>query len=48
MKPRFHVFGHIHEAHGVRFEDDIVFINAAMLGRSRLPTHIPIVFDYER
>ena len=31
IKPRFHVFGHIHEAYGRTKENDIEFINASVL-----------------
>jgi len=30
MKPKYHVFGHIHESMGVDKREGITFINAAM------------------
>lgn len=44
IKPRIHVFGHIHENHGVFEEDGITFINAATCTRDMRPTNPPIVF----
>jgi Icc-related predicted phosphoesterase len=32
VRPRLHVFGHIHGAHGLTSNEDTVFVNAAMLG----------------
>lgn len=32
LKPKYHVFGHIHQSYGQREEEGITFINAALLG----------------
>lgn len=32
IKPRLHVFGHIHGAYGMQSTDDTLFVNAALLG----------------
>jgi predicted phosphohydrolase len=32
LKPRLHVFGHVHGAHGLVSTDDTLFVNAALLG----------------
>jgi Icc-related predicted phosphoesterase len=32
IKPRLHVFGHIHASHGIRTEGGIKFVNAAIAG----------------
>lgn len=32
LKPRLHVFGHIHGAHGTLSREETVFVNAALLG----------------
>jgi len=29
IKPKIHVFGHVHESHGIKTEHGITFINAA-------------------
>ena len=31
VKPRYHLFGHAHEANGIRKEDGIIFSNGAVL-----------------
>lgn len=46
IRPRLHVFGHIHEAYGVHREEDILFINAACLGDLELIQHEPVVIDF--
>jgi Icc-related predicted phosphoesterase len=30
IKPKYHVFGHIHESHGIKTEEGTVFINASI------------------
>jgi Icc-related predicted phosphoesterase len=48
VKPKLHVFGHIHESAGVRQEDGTTFVNAACLDLSYKPyTHKPFVIDLE-
>ena len=32
LKPKLHIFGHAHGAHGVVSSDDTLFVNAALLG----------------
>jgi Icc-related predicted phosphoesterase len=45
VRPRLHVFGHIHEAYGRVERDGTVFVNAASVdGREKL-CHAPIVVD---
>lgn len=45
-KPKFHVFGHIHEGYGVTSDGYTTFINASTCTRRYLPTNAPIVFDF--
>ncbi len=53
IKPKFHVFGHVHEAFGVyqlkdEGLDDTIFVNAAMLDKQYHSNHVkqkPIVFE---
>ena len=47
IKPKIHVFGHIHEAYGVEIIDDTTFINASILNERYYYTNDPIIFDYE-
>jgi len=32
IRPRYHVFGHVHASHGSQRQDDTEFINAAIVG----------------
>jgi len=48
IKPKYHVFGHIHEGHGWKEVDGIRFINASILdGRYRIRNK-PIIFEIEK
>ena len=42
IKPKVHVFGHIHCAHGAVVKDEITFVNAAICTESYLPKQRPI------
>lgn len=46
IKPRYHLFGHIHQDRGEISQDGIRFKNAAMVDDSEQIIHQPIVFDY--
>jgi Icc-related predicted phosphoesterase len=46
IKPKLHVFGHIHEAYGILEQDDITFINASLLNEKYYYTNDPIVIDW--
>lgn len=45
VKPRLHVFGHIHEGYGVAEKHGIKFVNASICTRAYEPTNRPIVVD---
>lgn len=44
VKPRYHIFGHIHYAYGMSIKEDTTFINAASLGERYTYLHKPIQF----
>lgn len=46
VRPRMHVFGHIHEAYGITVIQDITFANAAVLDAAYQQAHAPLVFDW--
>ncbi|XP_048728338.2 metallophosphoesterase domain-containing protein 1-like isoform X1 [Ostrea edulis] len=46
VKPKYHVFGHIHEGYGVTSDGYTVFINASICNKKYQATNPPIVFDY--
>lgn len=45
IKPKYHVFGHIHEGYGITSDGKIIFINASTCDINYLPNNPPIVFD---
>ena len=48
IKPKVHVFGHIHETYGQKEYDGIKFINASNLNLGYDVTNKPIVIEIER
>ena len=46
VKPKFHIFGHIHESHGVWSDGTTTFVNATICDSKYMPVQSPIVFDY--
>jgi predicted phosphodiesterase len=45
VKPRLHVFGHIHHAYGQELGDGTRFVNASICDELYLPTNRPVVVD---
>jgi 3',5'-cyclic AMP phosphodiesterase CpdA len=45
VRPRVHVFGHIHDAHGTVEDDGITFVNAAICDEAYQHTWGPVVVD---
>jgi Icc-related predicted phosphoesterase len=45
IRPRLHVFGHIHGAYGIRRAEGTVFVNAALFGESDDIEQSPIVVE---
>jgi len=46
IKPKYCVFGHIHEGFGMKEIDGVKYINASYLNRSYKPVNFPIEIDY--
>ncbi|MBL8897269.1 MAG: hypothetical protein JNM84_06565, partial [Planctomycetes bacterium] len=46
-RPALHVFGHIHEDHGVFEEDGITYANACICTLGYEPSQPALVFDYD-
>jgi Icc-related predicted phosphoesterase len=44
VKPRFHIFGHIHQWNGFKKMEETTFINCSCEWE---PLHAPYYFDYE-
>jgi len=47
IKPRMHVFGHIHEGAGTSSNGQTVFINASTCDLGYRPVNPPIIYEYE-
>lgn len=45
VRPKLHVFGHIHEGAGVYVENDITYVNACLTGRDRKPAYNPVEIE---
>ena len=45
IKPKVHVFGHVHSGHGRVERDGTTFINASVMNESYDPKWMPFVFD---
>ena len=47
IKPKIHVFGHIHESYGIYYQKDIIYINAAIVNKNYKPVNMPIVISWK-
>ena len=47
VRPRYHCFGHIHEAHGVTTDGQTTYVNASTCNMRYRPINEAIVFDIE-
>ena len=47
QKPRLHLFGHIHEGHGLTQNEDTLFANASILDERYNIAHPPMVMDID-
>lgn len=45
VKPKYHVFGHVHEGYGITSDGKVIYINASTCDLNYLPNNPPIVFD---
>lgn len=45
IKPKIHVFGHIHEGYGIVEKDNTMYVNASVCTAAYAPTNPPIVLD---
>lgn len=48
VKPKIHVFGHIHEGYGYKEVDNTLFINASTCTLLYRPINLPIVVKYSK
>ncbi|ELT98044.1 hypothetical protein CAPTEDRAFT_3300 [Capitella teleta] len=47
IKPKFHIFGHIHEGYGAWSDGTTSYINASTCNLRYLPVNPPIIFDVD-
>lgn len=45
IRPKYHIYGHIHEGYGVRSDGSVLYINASTCDVNYLPCNPPVVFD---
>ncbi|CAO4380361.1 unnamed protein product [Caenorhabditis nigoni] len=45
VKPKYHIFGHVHQKHGVTTNGETTFINAALCDHKLRSAYDPIIFD---
>ena len=45
INPSVHIFGHIHEAYGIEYVKDILYVNASTCTERYVPSNKPIVVD---
>ncbi|XP_017478923.1 PREDICTED: metallophosphoesterase domain-containing protein 1 [Rhagoletis zephyria] len=45
VKPKYHVFGHIHEGYGITSDGNTIYVNASTCDINYIPKNPPIVFD---
>ena len=45
VKPKYHIFGHIHEGYGIKEEGGVTFINASTCTSRYSPSNKPIIFE---
>ncbi|CAH2011796.1 unnamed protein product [Acanthoscelides obtectus] len=45
VRPKYHIFGHIHEGYGVTSNGEISFVNASSCNVKKNAVNLPIVFD---
>ena len=47
VRPRLHVFGHIHEGYGREEADGTLFVNASTCDEDYRPVNPPVVVDLD-
>lgn len=45
VKPKYHVFGHVHEGYGITSDGRVIYVNASTCDINYKPNNPPIVFD---
>ena len=45
LKPKLHVFGHIHDSYGIKYTSDTLSVNASICNERYQPINKPIVVE---
>jgi len=45
VKPKYHIFGHIHEGYGTKEKNNITFVNASICNKKYNPCNKPIIIE---
>jgi Icc-related predicted phosphoesterase len=45
IKPQLHLFGHIHEGHGICRIGETIFVNASICNPNYLPMYTPLILE---
>lgn len=48
VKPKYHLFGHIHEGYGIAQNGYTTFINASILDENYILKNMPVIFDIKK
>lgn len=48
IKPKLHIFGHIHNQSGIVFKDDIYYVNASVMNDKYNLTFLPKIIDIDK
>lgn len=46
VQPKYHLFGHIHEGHGILKSGETIFMNGSLPNESYVHIHSPMVIDF--
>lgn len=46
IRPRYHVFGHVHEGYGITSDGEVIYVNASTCNINYRPQNLPVIFDY--
>ncbi len=46
IKPKYHIFGHIHEAYGIAYNEDTTFVNSSILDEHYRIKNAPVLIEY--
>lgn len=45
VRPKYHIYGHVHEGYGVRSDGKVIYINASTCDINYMPSNQAVVFD---